>query len=88
MEPECNSKGELMANTMILDDGSVIFIDEHHMTKYEIMYLDNSIKYVDEIEEKYGTLDIFKLMDRNITKSEMFKLLCAIHTMDKHGLID
>ena len=82
-----NSDGELVENTMILDDGTVVFIDEHRMSRKEQAELDNALGFLSGVDDKYGTLDIFELMDKNMLKGEMFKYLCAMRVAKKHGLI-
>lgn len=81
-----NADSELMENTMIFDDGTVIFFDEHRMSRDERDELDYSIWYLDCIQQEYGTLDIYDLMDANLPKKKMFKYLCAIRVIHKHGL--
>lgn len=83
-----NDDGELVENTIILDDGSVIFIDEHRMDDDEMEQLDYAISFLEKILHKYGSINVFDLMDVGITTREMHKYLCALRVMDKHGMID
>ena len=83
-----NEFGELNENTIILDDGSVIFIDEHYMDDEEQDRIEHSRNVLKKTKEKYKTLNVFSLMDCNITQKEMFRYLCAMRIMELYGFID
>lgn len=79
-----NRRGEIQENTIITDDG-VLFIEERKYTPNEMKDIRKAEKTLDELEEFYGTLNPFELMDENIRKSEMIDYLSARYVLHKLG---
>lgn len=79
-----NRRGELQENTIITDDG-VAFIEERKYSPHEMEDIRAAEKVLDELEEFYGTLNPFELMDEHIRKSEMIDYISARYVLHKLG---
>ena len=82
-----NENGELNANVMILDN-MVIFFDEYKLTNEDLERIKRSQKRLDYMSHKYGTLDIWELMDKRCSHKEMVNYLIARYTLRRYNVED
>ena len=71
-----NRRGEIIENAMITDEG-LFFIEERKYTPVEMEDIRFCEKHLESIEDLYGTLNIFELMDKRISKKDMNNYLVA-----------
>lgn len=75
-----NWNGELLANTIITDEG-IIFLDEWKLSKKDLKRIEQCEINLDHIWTKYGTLDLWELMDKNISFGDMKDYLTARYVL-------
>lgn len=81
---EENHNGELNVNTIITDDG-IIFFNEQRLTNNDIKRINQCYDNLEDIYRKYGTLNIWTLMDQNCSTREMINYLKNRNILRQYG---
>lgn len=80
-----NRRGELQENTIITGDGSLIFVEERKYSPSQMEDIRKAEKVLNGIEDDFGTLNPFELMDEDIPRRDMLDYLSARYVLHKLG---
>lgn len=79
-----NRRGELEENTVITNEG-VIFIKEKKYSPSEMRIIRKAEGILNELEDYYGTLNPFELMDDHIKPRELLDYMTARYNLHRLG---
>ena len=80
-----NRRGELQENTVITAEGNLIFVEEQKYSPSQMEDIRKAEGVLNEIEDCFGTLNTFELMDEGIPKRDMLDYLSARYVLHKLG---
>lgn len=70
-----------LPNTFISADGQFIFVVEEKIPKDQINHINACNKLCRSMEERYGTKDIFEMMEKEASRKELIQYLDAKHDL-------